>query len=325
MRGEIWLGDLARALDGIQPRSDEDARAIARLLGLAAAPRGGPEPAVGAVDAPATEAAMPPDIVDNAETAGAADSFEVRDVTSADAAGGRDLPELDLVGRRPVRPTGWGVRVLDPPGSQPAAPPPGRYSLLPPRGSAAITQALAAQSVAEGPLDVPAIVEVLASRRVPRTLPRLSRPTLRFGTAILVDLGLLMELFAGDQDQVVAQMRETVGEDLISVSYFADVPSRGAGQGPSPTWEPYAAPGRGTRVLVLSDFGLAGPSHYPHRAAPHEWRAFVADLRRHGCDVAGLLPVVPDRWPSWLSSLLPLVCWDRTATVARAAAALKGR
>jgi len=68
---------------------------------------------------------------------------------------------------------------------------------------------------------------------------------------------------------------------------------------------------------VLSNFGLAGPALYADRSRPQEWRSFVGELQRQECGLVALLPIPADRWPPWLSVLMPLVCWDRTATVSR--------
>jgi len=182
-----------------------------------------------------------------------------------------------------------------------------------------------AQSMREGPLDVPAIVEMLARRQVPERLPQKAKPTLRFGVQVLVDLGMSMRPFAGDQVQVVAQVRAIAGPQRTSVRYFSDAPGRGAGPGPRRTWRRYEPPERGTRVLVLSDCGLGGPPLYARRGRPEEWRSLVSDLRRQECDVVALLPVLADRWPSWLSALMPLVCWDRTTTVSKVYSTLKWR
>ena len=126
-------------------------------------------------------------------------------------------------------------------------------------------QTLIATKTPEGPLDVPAIVEVLARRQVPERLPREAWPTLRFGVEVLVDTALPMRPFEGDQRQVAGRLRLVAGQQRTSVTYFADVPGRGAGPGPRRTWRPYEPPEQGTCVLVLSDFGLGGPALYAHR------------------------------------------------------------
>ena len=319
MTGDIWLGDVARALAEVRPQTGEQVRSITRMLGFAAPqpdreqdPDPGPRPAratrTGESPGPHEPEAGDPD--DSGASA-----------RQAEATG---LPLLTPVGRQPVSTVGWGPRSLPRVNASLLGSPPARAPLLAPRGAATILQAMIARSTAEGPLDVPAIVDLLARRQVIGRLPQAVRPTLRFGVEILVDLGLSMEPFAGDQDQVVALVRAAAGTERASVTYFADAPGRGAGAGAPRDWQRYAPPEPGTRVLILSDFGLGGPRLYGQRSHPEEWRELVGDLRRAECDAVALLPVPPDRWPPWLTALLPLVCWDRTATASTIASSLRG-
>jgi len=134
---------------------------------------------------------------------------------------------------------------------------------------------------------------------------------------VLVDLGLAMQPFARDQVQVIAQVRDICGPQRTSVLYFADSPTRGVGPGPRPTWRRYDPPEHGTRVLVLSDCGLSGPALHAQRSRPDEWRLLADQLQREECGLVALVPLPADRWPSWLSTLMPLVCWDRSAAAVR--------
>src|SRR5262249_19346246 len=154
---------------------------------------------------------------------------------------------------------------------------------LPPLSGAAILQMMIARSTEDGPLDVAAIVDVLARREAVERLPREARPTLRFGVQVLVDLGLAMQPFARDQVQVIAQVRDICGPQRTSVLSFADSPTRGVGPGPRPTWRRYDPPEHGTRVLVLSDCGLSGPALHAQRSRPDEWRLLADQLQREEC------------------------------------------
>ena len=318
MAGDIWLADVARALADVRPHTDEQVRAVTRLLGFAA-PQHGRDPDPDREPRPAGAAAGESPGPQEQDADDASDSGAA--ARSAETTG---LPLLTPVGRQPVSTVGWGPRSLPRVNVGQLGARPAREPLLAPRGAAAILQATTARKTAEGPLDVPAIVDLLARRQVLGRLPRAVKPTLRFGVEILVDLGLSMRPFAGDQTQVVAQVQAVVGTQRTSVTYFADAPGRGAGSGPPRGWRPYKPPERGTRVLVLSDFGIGGPRLYGQRSQPEEWRELVGDLRREECDAVALLPVPPDRWPPWLSALLPLVCWDRTTTVGTISSSLRG-
>jgi hypothetical protein len=318
--GEIWLADMARALDAIQPQTDAEVTTIARLLGLAAPSR---QPRQTTTSRGPVQDRRAEDRDTGAETNGDTGPDSGDPVAPEQASG--DVPLLQPVARRPVRPTGWGVRSLPRVDTSQLGQVPEREPLLAPRGAATILQTLIAQVTPEGPLDVAALVDALARREVPDRLPREPRPTLRFGVQLLVDIALPMRPFQGDQRQLAARLKASAGAERTSVRYFADVPVRGAGQGPRPTWRAYEPPDRGTCVLVVSDFGLGAPPWYAYRGDPAEWRSFVASLRQQGCGVVALLPVAPDRWPAWLAALMPLVCWDRTATAGKVTAALRSR
>jgi hypothetical protein len=315
MAGDVWLADLARAFAAVPPGTDAEVRSITQLLGFDVSRRQDQEPPPLPPPPGPEELAWPEERED---AGGQVDRGE-----PARPAETADLPLLTPVGRQPVRAVGWGVKSLARVNASELGTLPDREPLLAPRAAAALLQTMSARNTAEGPLNVPVIVELLARGQVVEHLPRETRPTLRFGIQVLVDLGLPMRPFAGDQAQVVAQLRTVVGSHRTSVRYFSDAPGRGAGPGPRRTWRPYEPPERGTRVLVLSDFGLGGPRLYGHRGQPDEWRRLVADLRRQECDAVGLLPVPADRWPTWLSALMPLVCWDRTATAGKISASLR--
>jgi hypothetical protein len=321
MPSDIWVGDLVRALAALAPERDTAADTVARLLGFtrpseerAAATSAGQ--ASGGASAGFASAGQEP-----SAGGGAHDNSTPKSPEPPRS----DLPLLKPVARQAVEGTGWGTESLPPPKTETVGAVPERIPLLEPRSAAATFQTMIARKFPDGPLDVPAVVEMLARRQLPVRLPRQAWPTLRFGVEVLVDLGLPMRLFAGDQAQVVRQVRAIAGEQLTSVRYFSDVPTRGAGTGPRWTWEEYEPPGPGTRVLVLSDFGLGAPLWYAHGGEAGEWRSFTHRLRREGCDAVALVPVPAGRWPGWLNALMPLICWDRPTTVSMVIAALRGR
>jgi hypothetical protein len=305
---DIWLGDVARAFAALRPRTSEERRAIAGLLG------------VGEIERPHAQDQMPPLRGAGSEVrqaTGQDDRVDDNAGLAAQPAAPAELPLLTPVEQKPVKAIGWGVRSLPRATGGQLTAVPGRDPLLAPRSAAAILQAMLARSVEEGQLNVPAMVEALARRKSIERLPRETRRTLRFGVQVLVDLGLAMQPFGRDQARLIAQVRAIAGPQRTSIQYFADAPTRGAGPAPPRTWREYEPPDAGTRVLVLSSFGLSGPALYADRSRPEEWRSFVGELQQQGCDLVALVPVPEDRWPRWLSMLVPLVCWDRTSTVSR--------
>jgi hypothetical protein len=233
---------------------------------------------------------------------------------------------LTPVAREPIAATGWGfspplqhvtdthlTAVLD------------YEPLFAPRSAPAAIATAVATETDDGPIDVEAIVAALARRQPLSRLPRKRQQSLRFGVQILIDIGESMQPFLRDEQVLANQVRRIAGVDRTSVLYFANCPVRGAGPGPRWTWRTYSPPKSGTRVLVISDFGIGGPVLYLERSEEEEWRAFVMTVRRAGCTLIGVVPYPPRRWPHWLTNLLPSVTWDRSTTVARVSVARAGR
>jgi hypothetical protein len=329
MPGDIWLGDLVVAFAEVGS-SDNERRRIAQMLGfelvslLASPPPfreplstpGPDESASRASGARPTGPAIP---------ATASSTREGVQSGSTNETPSRELRMLTPVAREPIAATGWGLSsslqqvsaehltaVLD------------HEPLFAPRSAAATVAAAVATEIDDGPLDVEAIVAALARRQPLQRLPRKRRRSLRFGVQVLIDMGEAMQPFARDEQVLVDQVRRIVGVDRTSLLYFADCPVRGAGPGPRRTWRTYSPPKSGTRVLVVSNFGIGGPALYIERSQEKEWRAFVMGVRRAACTVIGLVPYPPGRWPHQLATLLPLVTWDRSTTVARVSAARAG-
>jgi hypothetical protein len=69
---------------------------------------------------------------------------------------------------------------------------------------------------------------------------------------------------------------------------------------------------------VLSNFGIGGPPLDYLASDQSEWEEFVELVARHGFVAMGFVPYPPTRWPAWLRSQLPLICWDRGTTVSKA-------
>lgn len=307
MKTQVWLGDLLRAVAAGAPP-----RRAAEVLGLVPEPTSAPAVVeVAAVDTPqpAEEGAARPPVDQPFEPP--ADDQEPPQAVPM-------LPELS---REPVGETDWTpVPSLALPAEDQSPEP---TPLLTPRTAAAVLHTLLSTRTADGEPDVEAVARLWALGKPIRRLPRRSRPTLRFGVQVLVDIGEPMQLFAGDQRDLVARIHAVAGVETTSLSYFADVPTRGAGPRGRRTWRPYTPPAAGTRVLVLSDFGIGGPAFYNRRGGSAEWRAFISSVRRAGCSPVGLVPYPPSRWPAWLTSAMPLLMWDRATTVGRASVAVR--
>jgi hypothetical protein len=306
MTAQVWLGDLLRAV-----ATGVDARRAAELLGLVPhSPTSPPAENTPTVEPPSAPAAATP-APEPVQGAG-------------DAAGlpPRAVPMLSEWSRNVAgSTTNWiaGPSLPLPDDDQS----PVRTPLLAPRTTAAVLHTLLSTPAADGELDVDAVIKLWEQGKPVRFLPKKRRPTLRFGVQVLVDVGAGMELFSRDQHDLVTRIRSVAGVEATAVSYFSDAPGRGAGPGTRRTWRDYRPPSRGSRVLVLSDFGIGGPAFHDRRGTPAEWRRFVATVRRAGCSPVGLVPYPPSRWPAWLSSSMPLLLWDRGTTASRVTVAVR--
>lgn len=303
---QVWLGDLLRAI-----AAGADPHDAAELLGLVArrdcvppADAGPPEPVPpSGADRPKTAEPLP-------DQSGSTSHTPPRAVPM--------LPELSRgeAGRSDWTP---GPSLPLPAADQSPEPTP----LLAPRTTAAVLHTLLATTAPDGDPDVEAVARLWAQGKPVQTLPRTVRPTLRFGVQVLVDIGEAMQLFSRDQSELVAHIRTVAGTEFTSVSYFADVPARGVGRAGRRTWRDYTPPSIGSRVLILSDFGIGGPSTHDSRSTPAEWRDFISAVRKADCFPVGLVPYPSSRWPAWLTSSMPLLLWDRTTTTSDAAVAVR--
>ncbi|GLF95422.1 hypothetical protein [Streptomyces yaizuensis] len=319
MSGDIWFGDLARALGLAATGDRERQRTIAALLGFAS--RGLPDPGPGsaaAVGGELVEAAGEQTTVP-VETEAAPDGRETADDTAvapqAGASAGTAPPRLLVpVAQEPPPVAEWRAAALPAaPAVRGAALP--YEPLLARRSSAALVQTAVARVVADGGPDVPRIVRRLARGLALTGVPLRPVSTLRFGVQILVDLGAGTEPFARDQRELADQVRAVVGRERTRVRYFEDAPLRGAGAEARWSWGPYTPPTRGTRVLVLSDLGLGGPAPHPRRSTRAEWEDFTRLLARAGCGVTAFVPCPPHRIPAWAGAAMEVVPWDRHTTV----------
>ncbi|MFD3969926.1 hypothetical protein [Streptomyces cyaneofuscatus] len=318
----IWVGDLARALTrlGVDQDDGEKVRRIVALLGLRGSVSG-PEPApqwrAPAVPEAEEERSAAPPASPRAPDADAPPENLDSLPSTADGTAG-PLPLLTpLAADSDTRPE-WRFPALAERGDGPAEAEPGHHSLLPPNSETATLQTVLSRTVPEGEIDTHRLLEEFATGRPLQELPRLPVRTLRFGTQVLVDLGPGMEMFARDQEELVNRITVIVGRHATDVLYFAGSPLNHAGPGAGWTWRPYRPPAAGTRVLILSGFGCNLPGAGPVTTVWQEWQELTALLRRSGCRPAALIPLPPDRFPAPLTSLMPVVSWDRSTTTVQA-------
>ncbi len=315
MRSEIWWGDVIRAAEAMGDATD-GFDAVAAALGLGPRTPSGDQP-------PATAGPAPSGAQRRDQDARPDDPVAAAPERPAPQAGA-PLPGRVLV---PVasEPIGAGLAagpVLARPAAARAGGPRPHQPLLAPRTTGAILQYLLSAEVREGPPDVAAAVE-LAARGEPLTaLPRTAQPTLRFGTQVLVDLGVTMRPFRRDQLEIVRGVQAVAGRAATTVGYFDGAPLRGTGSGGVWTWRAYEPPPARTRVLLLTDFGIGTGRLSPGRPPEADWVTFLELLRRNDCVPVALVPYPPARWPVRLRAHCAMLMWDRHVTVGHAKAAV---
>jgi hypothetical protein len=163
-------------------------------------------------------------------------------------------------------------------------------------------------------LDVPAVVEALARRILPRPLPRRRVPSLRGGVQLIVDDGAWMAPFADDLARLRVRLREVVGTALeeLSVRELPPLVVTAARRAP----RPWAPPRPGTAVIVVSDLGRAAWRN--GRAGPDAaWSALLADIESAGLAPVVLVPGHAARYRDRGVRRTLMLDWDRSARIAQ--------
>lgn len=322
MPGRVWLADAARALALLTPGSEEEFDATMQALGLQRRLSAG---SVVGPTTPPVEAREPPQRPADSEGQQLPADVETPIPPGTHDSGPEpDLPLLDPVDHENVTIADPYAQTLPRPTPRSATPPMPHHPLLSPRSAQAILRTALSRSIDSGDLDIEAVVERVAQWQPIEDLPRKRLRSMRFGVEVLVDRGKAMQPFARDQAEIAGRIRRLVGRELTKVRSFAESPMRGYGNGPSHSWQPYQPPCPGTKVLILSDLGIGGPALNPHRSTGQDWRTFAQLLRQQACEPVALVPYPPHRWPTTLTALFPLICWDRSTTTGGAFTATGG-
>jgi hypothetical protein len=315
--GEIFIGDLARAVAAVGGGDPQTVATVARLLGFRIeTPDPAPEPEEHRSPEPVEVGPTPPQ-------PGQADPREARaDVSESiiESPAPERLkydvvePEVEYIraAKKPAPP----AAPLWPAGERntPAGPP--HLSLFLPQWTRGVLSEASATWRAAGAVDMLRALEVLASGTTPAELPRVQTPTLARGCRVLVDVSEGMAPFARDCWQLMDALRSVVGHELVEVFYFKDCPVYGVETEADASFIPFRPPARATPVLLLSDLGIATPSFSLRRAAARDWLQLARELRSAACPLLALVPYPRHRWPRRLAQALTIIQWDRVTTAA---------
>lgn len=311
----ISPSDVVRAWRRLRARDDETRRAIAAALGFEwqegkltpSAVSESAQPAPAPETLPAEESSVTKDAVESG----------VVPRTSGRAAPATTPVRSELTPLPPRSPDDtWLLRVEPLPQVAEDRPPPLPLEpLFQPGWARALLSGALATLGADGPLDLPQLIEWIAQGLPVQRLPMLQQPTLVLGVQLLLDRSDAMIPFHRDQSWLVRQLRQTVGKERVAVLHFSGSPRRGAGLGPRHDWEPYMPPGDGAPVLAVTDLGVGQPLAADTFVDESEWLLFADDLVRAGSPLVILTPYPPRRWPPALARRLLILHWERTTTI----------
>lgn len=313
-RGEIHLGDLARALATLNWKGECQAAQIAACLGFGL----GPTPAI-------PRAAREPTKIYDPLSAGAASKPPVPARTEPPVLVPPTpqpppvLPEGTLpsrleaiTGRAPPMETAtdW----LDAPG--PDVFPPAevaavaRAALFPERTNRHILSAALAGKRPGAAIDIPRLITAICRREV---LPRLLRRpeiTLDGGCQLLLDYSASMVPFWDDLTGLVDQVTRVVGAEATQVYSFDSRPTEARRWTLSGRPEPWRPDGR--PVLVGTDLGIQA------RAAPDapdaDWSQFANCCAAAASPLLILIPWPEAQWPTRFSGGVSLIHWGPRTT-----------
>jgi hypothetical protein len=164
--------------------------------------------------------------------------------------------------------------------------------------------------LAEGDIDVLALVEALAKGRPLAEAPREKIQSVSKGCQLLIDNGPGMRPFGSDSRQLAGSVRRAVGAEHTRVLTFVDCPTSGV---LNETYddEPYTPPDNGAIVLAVSDLCSGGPPSAIRRAAPRDWLAVARMVRDAASTLVVLNPYPRELWPAAIASRVPVIYWDR--------------
>ncbi|HET8774381.1 MAG TPA: hypothetical protein VFP80_11335 [Thermoanaerobaculia bacterium] len=316
------FGDFIRAFARVRPKGPAAKRALANLFGLdyaeGAAPREPePEPEVEDPERPRTPQPAGP-----AEPPRAAPAVKSHEILGTDV-----VPAFLRPLANETQPPRWGlVKPLELPPAATREPPP-LEPLLVPRWTRGILSAALTRRLAEGDIDVEAVVDTISDGRPFRAVPR--RLVSRSGGAVqvLVDASDAMTPFAEDARWLTGRIEATAGHDRTETLGIEYAKTFVAGRGSRLRWTDYFrdhAPLPGVVVILLSDLGI-GRAPLARWASPERWLAFAEGLHKRGAGLIALVPYARDRWPVELKRAIPIVYWDARTTARSARRALETR
>ena len=330
---KIYLGDLARALHGLDHESRQEVAALLGFLltaGLEAQPR---RPTTAEREEHPTTAEreehpttaereeQPPSETAEEQQQEDDPSPETSPVPSPEyprssekaepAATDEtlDVEEFLVDDESSLEPRATASSRLVPADSQ--APP--MLSLLEPRESRSILAEMVGMERRGPGVNLQLAVRSVARQEPLSRLPLERTRTLVRGCDLLIGLGAGLQFFQADREQLVRDLRGLLPEERLAIWHFWDNPTHGVTRDPAELEVDFPVhPGR--PVVVVSDFGASSRFGMSPSLDEDGWLNFAARLRDHDCPLVGLIPLPESRWPQGLASDISFVTWDRSTT-----------
>jgi hypothetical protein len=188
--------------------------------------------------------------------------------------------------------------------------------LFPAQRSRALLSHLAGRLRPDGDFDDVAAVDFLTRREPLLELPRLWIETTRGGFELVLDIGVGMQPYRSDLDQLREQLSRVIGRDSFEIRWFEDCPIGGHGiyMPGKLEPEPYHPPPAGTLILVVTTFGVCGGFPAPSSVVKR-WHKFAAAAARARTPLIALTPLPHERRLASLARQLAIVTWDQTTRV----------
>jgi len=196
------------------------------------------------------------------------------------------------------------------------------FPLLAPIWTRAIITKMLSVETNDGLPDISKLIEIISSNQPLKEIPRLSLPTLRLGVQVLIDRGPGLVPYMRDQEFLLEQLDQLVGNDQVEVWEFTGTPLKHAVSVKSPARSSYSLPSPGTPLLMLSDLGIAVPPFELEVATTAEWLAFVEYVHQARYSLLVLTPYHPVPCPSALKKSVRIIQWDRETSVSTVLRAL---
>ncbi len=310
-RGEIHLGELARALQGLPWTDQSQAAAIADCLGfgLTAHPSTFATAASHKVyDRRASPGQLQAETPVTREPPVLLPPVPPRPVPLPEGSLPSRLVPLDALAPPHQDSPNW----LDerfatfPPEPEPEL---ARATLLPERTARHVLSAALTTSRASGGIDLARLIVAICRQEPLHELPRRREMTLDQGCQLLLDYSSSMIPFWEDLKKLTDQVRQVVGEQVTRVYSFDTQPTQARSWTPAGEPLPWTPDGR--PVLAATDLGIQGRS----LAEPSpDWTTLAAACAKAGSALILLIAWPAERWPRAFPANATLVHWGPRTT-----------